>query len=186
MNITMQLPIRIMPPIERSATSFDNSKQSDKHSLELNNNVDAQTDKSSIRKNRKRKPVKTTGSTTTTRCGRWSDDEHQAFLLGVSRYGRHWKRIAQVVHTRTPNQVRSHAQKCFAKITSHCTTAASLEVSSSSSLSVRLRVERIMADPEAAAVEVHETLQRLKKRYRELQNKEQQTNNHRQSGKMRW
>jgi SHAQKYF class myb-like DNA-binding protein len=94
--------------------------------------------------------------------GRWSDNEHKAFLLGLSRYGREWKRVAQDIPTRTSAQVRSHAQKYFAKISKHH------EVSES----VRCHAERIMADPAAAEAEVKETLRQLKERYRELKEKQ--------------
>lgn len=93
-----------------------------------------------------------------TGAGRWTEQEHKAFLLGLSRYGREWKRVAQDIPTRTSAQVRSHAQKYFAKISKHH------EVSES----VRMRAERIMADPVAAEREVQETLHQLKERYRQL------------------
>lgn len=48
--------------------------------------------------------------------GRWTDDEHQAFLQGLHRYGREWKKVASHIPTRTSAQVRSHAQKYFAKL----------------------------------------------------------------------
>lgn len=99
--------------------------------------------------------------------GRWSDDEHQAFLLGLARHGRDWKRVALDVQTRTSNQVRSHAQKCFAKIPKPYYGKVSA--------SVLLQAERIMADPAAAAAEVNETLRRLKDRYRELKEKQKTT-----------
>ena len=40
-----------------------------------------------------------------------AQDEHERFLLGVEVHGRFWKQVATVVGTRTPGQVRSHAQK---------------------------------------------------------------------------
>ena len=43
--------------------------------------------------------------------GRWSDAEHDLFLVGLHKYGREWKDIADVVRTRTVVQVRTHAQK---------------------------------------------------------------------------
>jgi SHAQKYF class myb-like DNA-binding protein len=95
--------------------------------------------------------------------GRWSDSEHKAFLIGLSRYGREWKRVAQDIPTRTSAQVRSHAQKYFAKISKHH------EVSES----VRLHAERIMADPAAAEAEVKETLRQLKVRYAELKKQQE-------------
>lgn len=44
----------------------------------------------------------------------WTQEEHRLFMDAVQRYG--WKdvkSIAQAVGTRTPTQVRTHAQKLF-------------------------------------------------------------------------
>ena len=44
----------------------------------------------------------------------WTPEEHRLFMEAVQRYG--WKdvkSIAQHVGTRTPTQVRTHAQKLF-------------------------------------------------------------------------
>merc|ERR1712050_217406 len=44
----------------------------------------------------------------------WTPEEHRLFMEAVQRYG--WKdvkSIAQAVGTRTPTQVRTHAQKLF-------------------------------------------------------------------------
>ncbi|KAJ4911638.1 Duplicated homeodomain-like superfamily protein [Raphanus sativus] len=45
----------------------------------------------------------------------WSEDEHKLFLIGLKRYGKgDWRSISRnVVVTRTPTQVASHAQKYF-------------------------------------------------------------------------
>lgn len=48
--------------------------------------------------------------------GRWSDDEHKAFLLGLQLHGREWRKVASVVKTRTVMQTRTHAQKYFQKL----------------------------------------------------------------------
>ena len=42
--------------------------------------------------------------------------EHEAFLQGLRLYGREWKRVAADIRTRTSAQIRSHAQKYFAKL----------------------------------------------------------------------
>ena len=49
--------------------------------------------------------------------GRWTREEHEGFLLGLRVHGREWKKVAQTIKTRTPAQIRSHAQKYFAKST---------------------------------------------------------------------
>jgi SHAQKYF class myb-like DNA-binding protein len=48
-----------------------------------------------------------------TMSGRWTDEEHAAFLRGLSLWGRVWTRYQSIIPTRSPAQVRSHAQKYF-------------------------------------------------------------------------
>ena len=48
--------------------------------------------------------------------GRWKFKEHMLFLEGLDKYGANWKKICPLIKTRTPNQVRSHAQKFFLKL----------------------------------------------------------------------
>lgn len=48
--------------------------------------------------------------------GRWTELEHQSFLAGLRLYGREWKKVASKIKTRTSAQIRSHAQKYFAKL----------------------------------------------------------------------
>ena len=48
--------------------------------------------------------------------GRWTAQEHQAFVRGLALYGREWKRVALDIPTRTSAQVRSHAQKYLSKM----------------------------------------------------------------------
>ncbi|GFP88834.1 transcription factor divaricata [Phtheirospermum japonicum] len=49
----------------------------------------------------------------------WTEDEHRLFLIGLDRYGKgDWRSISRnVVVTRTPTQVASHAQKYFLRHT---------------------------------------------------------------------
>lgn len=48
-----------------------------------------------------------------TSVGRWTPQEHEIFCHGMRLYPRQWKRIAEVVKTRTAVQIRTHAQKCW-------------------------------------------------------------------------
>lgn len=50
------------------------------------------------------------------RGGRWSSDEHERFLAGFRIHGHKWKRVQQVVRTRSVTQVRTHAQKYLLKL----------------------------------------------------------------------
>ncbi|CBJ48895.1 hypothetical protein Esi_0057_0066 [Ectocarpus siliculosus] len=43
--------------------------------------------------------------------GRWTSQEHADFLVGLEKYGKDWKAIADVVKTRTTVQTRTHHQK---------------------------------------------------------------------------
>ncbi len=45
--------------------------------------------------------------------GRWTLEEHSLFLKGLEFYGKGWKKIAELIKTRTVVQVRTHAQKYF-------------------------------------------------------------------------
>ena len=47
------------------------------------------------------------------KAGRWTRAEHRKFLEGLKLYGRNWKKISEIIKTRTSTQVRSHAQKHF-------------------------------------------------------------------------
>lgn len=48
--------------------------------------------------------------------GRWTKEEHSKFILGLVNYGKNWKKVEELVGTRTGAQVRSHAQKFFNRL----------------------------------------------------------------------
>ena len=125
--------------------------------------------------------------------GRWTTEEHEAFLVGLKIFGREWKKVAHKIPTRTSAQIRSHAQKYFAKLArdqQHQKQQMSLSSPlmniigdtdyhntlkrSNLSPSVRLRVQTILKDPKAAQREVEETLCKLRTRYMNLQMKLEQ------------
>lgn len=114
--------------------------------------------------------------------GRWSSSEHEAFLRALKVYGRKWKKLATVIPNRTSAQIRSHAQKYFAK-TEHANVHASNELHSSSSSSVDSpplydeqvppefyaeQMESILRNPTQVETSVCNTFFALKKRYSQL------------------
>ena len=48
--------------------------------------------------------------------GRWRFKEHILFLEGLDKYGANWKKIYQLIKTRSICQIRSHSQKFFLKL----------------------------------------------------------------------
>mmetsp|Transcript_25928 Transcript_25928/g.34724 ORF Transcript_25928/g.34724 Transcript_25928/m.34724 type:complete len:135 (-) Transcript_25928:2736-3140(-) len=48
--------------------------------------------------------------------GRWTHEEHQAFLDSLRMYGKDWYRVEEAIGTRTSAQIRSHAQKFLCKL----------------------------------------------------------------------
>jgi len=41
--------------------------------------------------------------------GKWTAEEHRLFVQGYKQHGRKWTKIAQLVQSRTPAQVKDHA-----------------------------------------------------------------------------
>jgi SHAQKYF class myb-like DNA-binding protein len=48
--------------------------------------------------------------------GRWTEEEHKKFVEGILKYGNEWKKVQNVIKTRSSTQARSHAQKFFLRI----------------------------------------------------------------------
>jgi SHAQKYF class myb-like DNA-binding protein len=48
--------------------------------------------------------------------GKWTEEEHQKFLEAIELYGNIWKKVEAYIGTRTPAQIRSHAQKHFRRL----------------------------------------------------------------------
>lgn len=142
---------------------------------------DQQVFSASKKTHRKRTPQRKAGQT----AGRWTNQEHYAFLDGLKEFGREWKKVATSIPTRTSAQIRSHAQKYFAKLQRDQETIMNLNSYATSgnqngmmerpppqqplTPSVQNKMERLMADPQAVQREVEDTLQALREHYRRLQ-----------------
>ena len=48
--------------------------------------------------------------------GRWSEEEHLKFINGILEYGNEWKKVQNLIGTRSSTQARSHAQKFFLRL----------------------------------------------------------------------
>eukprot|EP00751_Fragilariopsis_kerguelensis_P022110 CAMPEP_0170899198 /NCGR_PEP_ID=MMETSP0734-20130129/46504_1 /TAXON_ID=186038 /ORGANISM="Fragilariopsis kerguelensis, Strain L26-C5" /LENGTH=402 /DNA_ID=CAMNT_0011292099 /DNA_START=182 /DNA_END=1387 /DNA_ORIENTATION=+ len=143
---------------------------------------------------RKRSSSSTNSSTSSLKAGqtsgRWTQEEHQAFLEGLKDCGREWKKVALRIPTRTSAQIRSHAQKYFSKLQrdQESSTAIGSGLLLAAPLmadgkpgniivveggiltpSIQRNVERIVANPRGAQREVEDTLEALRERYRQLQ-----------------
>eukprot|EP00531_Pseudo-nitzschia_arenysensis_P006140 CAMPEP_0116126842 /NCGR_PEP_ID=MMETSP0329-20121206/6537_1 /TAXON_ID=697910 /ORGANISM="Pseudo-nitzschia arenysensis, Strain B593" /LENGTH=845 /DNA_ID=CAMNT_0003620931 /DNA_START=1377 /DNA_END=3914 /DNA_ORIENTATION=+ len=150
--------------------------------------------------------------------GRWTQEEHQAFLEGLTECGREWKKVALRIPTRTSAQIRSHAQKYFAKLQrDQESSAANVNVgyvhgdlstpltpvgpglvvgvgglsgtiimspgAAQIAPSVRRNVERIVSNPRAAQREVEDTMEALRERYRQLQQRLEERRRNREEHK---
>jgi len=45
--------------------------------------------------------------------GKWTEEEHNRFLVALEIYGNIWKKVEEYIGTRSRAQIRSHAQKYF-------------------------------------------------------------------------
>ena len=48
--------------------------------------------------------------------GRWTEEEKNRFIQGITLYGINWKKVKTLIPTRSDIQIRSHAQKYFHKM----------------------------------------------------------------------
>jgi len=87
---------------QNSVPSGNSSHASDE--LETSSRSQKSNEESSIKK----EPPKAMNT------GRWSAEEHKRFLAGLDQFGTgNWKKITDMVGTRSCTQIRTHAQKYF-------------------------------------------------------------------------
>lgn len=87
--------------------------------IDSSNNSDKSDELGSSSRSQKSKDDSTTKKTAESppkkmNTGRWSADEHKRFLAGLDQFGTgNWKKITDMVGTRSCTQIRTHAQKYF-------------------------------------------------------------------------
>ena len=100
-------------------THFYFSKNKSQNNNDLNKNIPLQKKVKRFRviyvkkalRNKNKKINKNNNPIT----GRWTSQEHKQFLEGLNSYGDNWKKINDIIQTRSPNQIISHAQKFYLK-----------------------------------------------------------------------
>jgi len=119
--------------------------------------------------------------------GRWTAAEHEAFLRGLKVYGREWKKVATCIPTRTSAQIRSHAQKYFAKASKEqehflattknhpSLTVESMPLSDQPAPDLYAeKMDSITRNPSEVETQVCKTLDALRERYKQLEDRLQQ------------
>lgn len=64
-----------------------------------------------IKLNISNKPLDNNGSEL--KEGKWTDEEHEKFIEGILIFGTEWKKVQEIIKTRSSEQARSHGQKFF-------------------------------------------------------------------------
>ena len=82
-----------------------NSKFPNKISIQI---IESQTNETNDSENKQKDSIYNTG--------RWTEEEHKKFVEGILKYGNEWKKVQNVIKTRSSTQARSHAQKFFLRI----------------------------------------------------------------------
>ena len=67
-----------------------------------------------------------------TEIGRWTKEEREKFIEGISLYGTNWKKIDKLIKSRTSSQIRSHAQKFYIKLKSYKNLKLGIDFTSNS------------------------------------------------------
>jgi hypothetical protein len=70
-------------------------------------------------------------SSSTLHEGKWTQDKHEAFLTGRTKYGNKWTKIATTIPTQTVMQIKKHAQIYDQKKNECCSGLAILKISHS-------------------------------------------------------
>uniref|UniRef100_A0A7S2K0K9 HTH myb-type domain-containing protein n=1 Tax=Leptocylindrus danicus TaxID=163516 RepID=A0A7S2K0K9_9STRA len=116
------------------------------------------------------------GKLSSTSYGRWTREEHEGFLEGLKLHGREWKKVSEMIPTRTSAQIRSHAQKYFAKMAKEGLSSQGTSSDGSSgvagveytSATFVKKIEMILKDPGNVEKEVEAKLNQLHNLHQKL------------------
>ena len=104
--------ILIKPPLNSSSISVNSGNFSNNENLNFsNNNIKLNTNTNNSLENENNN-----NNNNQYHIGRWTDEEHQKFIDGILEYGNEWKKVQQIIKTRSSTQARSHAQKFFLRV----------------------------------------------------------------------
>ena len=174
----METPLSTIRPI--TASSLDQSVSDPSPNGEMGSLAFQQSHGRAVSQKHKKCSASTTS-------GRWTNAEHEAFLQGLKVYGREWKKVASLIPTRTSAQIRSHAQKYFAKVSKeqqhllalaekrhtftllHDTPSNADGSTLHSDQPISKTMESIMKNPSEVEGRVCKTLALLRERYKQLE-----------------
>ena len=94
--------------------SLNKPKKSCKTEIKINTPKENQTINYEIQLNTNSKNSENNNGTF--QSGKWTEEEHEKFIEGILLYGNEWKKVQNIIKTRSSAQARSHAQKFFLKI----------------------------------------------------------------------
>ena len=98
---------QILKTEEKNENNLNNA-----NSKELNNSLENPGQDNTSKENEKN----TNSNLNEFHSGRWTNEEHNKFVEGILKYGNEWKKVQNIIKTRSSTQARSHAQKFFLRL----------------------------------------------------------------------
>ncbi len=75
--------------------------------------------------------------------GRWTKEEKEKFIEGLSLYDTNWKKFTKLIQSRNLVQIRSHAQKFFIKLKNYKNSQLGIDFTSDSVNSLKDMINQI-------------------------------------------
>ena len=47
---------------------------------------------------------------------RWTEEEHEKFVRAVEKHGKNWRKVTEIVQSKTQRQVRDHSKRFACKL----------------------------------------------------------------------